>query len=162
MYTSRQYLSMVEKIKSRFPDFNFTTDIIVGFPGETEVDFKATCDVVSQVGFSHVHTFPYSIRTDTRAARMADQVSERIKTERSRIIRNIAEINKLQYRQSFVGQIQTVLTEKVRSKTARGYGQHYIPLEFAGENLKTNHFYKTLITGIEEGKEPILKGKVIL
>ena len=162
MYTSGQYLSMVENIKSRFPDFNFTTDIIVGFPGETEVDFKATCDVVSQVGFSHVHTFPYSIRTDTRAARMVDQISERIKTERSRVIRNIAEINKLQYRQSFVGQIQTVLTEKVRSKTARGYGQHYIPLEFAGENLKTNHFYKTLITGIEEGKEPILKGKLIL
>ena len=162
MYSSKEYLTIIEKIKARYPRFNFTTDVIVGFPGETEEDFDSTCHMVREVGFSHVHTFPYSIRTDTRAARMPDQIPERIKTQRSKIIRDLAEKNKLKYRQSFIGQIQTVLTEKISPKTAKGYGQHYIPLEISGKNILSNTFYKTLVTGIVDGSEPMLLGKVIL
>jgi threonylcarbamoyladenosine tRNA methylthiotransferase MtaB len=161
MYTTKKYLSMVEKIKALHPAFNFTTDIIVGFPGETEEDFNATCDVVRQVGFSHVHTFPYSVRDQTRAARMPGQTSERIKAQRGKIIRDIAESNKIKYRKSFIGLEQLVLTEKVSSKTARGYGQHYLPLEISDKNLLPNTYYKALVTGITDGKEPILIGNVI-
>jgi len=161
MYNSKDYLSIVEKIKNRYAYFNFTTDVIVGFPGETEEDFEATSHVIRQVGFSHIHTFPYSIRSDTRAARMPDQISERIKTQRAKIIRELAENNKLKYRQSFIGRHQTVLTEKVTQKMAKGYGQHYIPLEITGENLKANTFYKIVVTGIANNKERILEGRVI-
>lgn len=160
MYATREYLSMVEKIKTYHPDFNLTTDVIVGFPGENDEDFEATCRVIRQVGFSHVHTFPYSVRDHTRAARMSEQVSERIKSQRSQIIRNIAEENKRIYRQSFVGKEQMVLTEKVRSKLAKGYGQHYIPLEITGENLQPNTFYKVLVTGIKENKDLAMLGEI--
>lgn len=159
-YNTKEYLSIIERIKTRYAGFNFTTDVIVGFPGETDSEFEESCQLIRQVGFSHVHTFPYSIRSDTRAARMPDQIPERIKYERSGIIRDIALENKRKYRKSFVGQTQTVLTEKVRGKIAKGYGQHYIPLEISGENLIANKFYKTLITSIRDEKEPILTGKV--
>jgi threonylcarbamoyladenosine tRNA methylthiotransferase MtaB len=82
-YTVDEFKTMVHKIKKKIPDFNFTTDIMVGFPGETEEDFQETCKVSEQLGFSHVHTFKYSIRKGTRAERMPDQVHEKIKTERS-------------------------------------------------------------------------------
>jgi threonylcarbamoyladenosine tRNA methylthiotransferase MtaB len=160
-YNTKEYLSIVDKIKAQYSDFNFTTDIIVGFPGETDAEFEETCQIVRQVGFSHVHTFPYSVRSDTRAARMPDQISERIKNERSKIIRDIAEANKHNYRKSFVGQAQTVLTEKVRGKVARGYGQHYIPIEITGENIASNMFYKTIITNVLNEKEPILTGNIV-
>ena len=150
---------MVEKIKKHHSDFNFTTDVIVGFPGETEEDFDATCEMVHKVGFSHVHTFPYSVRYHTRAARMTDQVPERIKTQRSKVIREIAEENKRLYRQSFIGREQIVLTEKVRGKHATGYGQHYIPIEIMGNNLQANTFYKVRIIGIKENKELVLVGE---
>jgi len=92
---------------------------------------------------------------------MPDQISERIKTQRAKIIRELAENNKLKYRQSFIGRHQTVLTEKVTQKMAKGYGQHYIPLEITGENLKANTFYKIVVTGIANNKERILEGRVI-
>lgn len=161
MYSTSEYLSMVDKIKKLHPDFNFTTDVIVGFPGETEEDFESTCNMVRQVGFSHVHTFPYSVRDHTRAARMTDQVPERVKTQRSKTIRDIAENNKLMYRQAFIGREQIVLTEKVRGKHATGYGQHYIPLEITGNNLQTNTFYKIRVTGIKENKELVLMGQIM-
>ena len=73
-YTLPSYMEIVEQLRTRHPLFNFTTDIMVGFPGETEQDFEATCNVIREVGFSHVHTFKYSRREGTRAARMEEQV----------------------------------------------------------------------------------------
>src|SRR5690606_20379089 len=104
------------------------TDIIVGFPGETEEDFAATHRVVQEVGFSHVHTFKYSVRKETRAERLPGHLHEKIKSERSEIIRKIAEENKLKYRSTFVGKKQTVLIEKIQKGIAIGYGEHYIPV----------------------------------
>jgi len=141
MYTLTDYLKIVDSLRSRSPLFNFTTDIMVGFPGETEHDFEATCKVVGEVGFSHVHTFKYSLRNGTRAARMPDQVPEKIKNERSLVIRSLAEENKFRYRRQFIGQEQTVLVEQVSPDgLAKGYGQHYIPVEFDSERQGTNYF----------------------
>jgi threonylcarbamoyladenosine tRNA methylthiotransferase MtaB len=74
MYTLSGFREIVNKIRERHPDFNLTTDIIVGFPGETAEDFRATCDVVKEFSFSHIHTFKYSRRKGTRAERMPGQV----------------------------------------------------------------------------------------
>lgn len=161
MYNSKTYVEMVEKIKTHHPDFNFTTDVIVGFPGETDADFEATCSMIRQVGFSHVHTFPYSVRDHTRAARMSEQVPERVKAQRSQMIRDIAEENKRIYRQSFVGKEQVVLIEKVRGKHAKGYGQHYVPIEITGDDLQPNRFYKVLVTGVKESKELVLEATIL-
>ena len=130
-YTVDEFKNMVNKIRLKIPEFNFTTDIMVGFPGETIEDFQETCNVIKEIGFTHVHTFKYSVRKGTRAERMPEQVPEKIKTERSGIIRDIAENNKRKYRRAFIGKTQSVLVEKINSKgIASGYGEFYLPVKF--------------------------------
>jgi len=159
-YTMDEFISMVNKIKMEIPEFNFTTDIIVGFPGETEEDFEQTCQVVEEIGFSHIHTFKYSVRKGTRAERLPDHKPEKVKNERSAIIRDLAEKHKRIYRSSFIGKSQTVLVEKIDKRGyASGYGEHYIPIRFkADEKTYLKDFRKVKITGIEKKSDPSLIG----
>ena len=148
-YGVSSFLRIIDEFKSRFPLFNFTTDIMVGFPGEKEKDFDDTCDVIREVGFSHVHTFKYSVRQGTRAERMPGQVPEKVKQQRSLIVREIAAENKLKYRQLLIGKAQTVLVEKVnKNGMAKGYGQHYVPVEFKSQQPGKNYFHTTVIRNI--------------
>ena len=162
-YTVDEFTTMVKKMKSRMPDFNFTTDIIVGFPGETEEDFTETCQIAEDLGFSHIHTFKYSVRKGTRAERLPDHISEKVKNERGAIIRSISEKHKRIYRSSFIGKMQKVLVEKIDKKgCASGYGENYIPVKFKADNLTSeNNFMNVLITGIEKGLDPELLGTVV-
>ncbi|MFC2098853.1 tRNA (N(6)-L-threonylcarbamoyladenosine(37)-C(2))-methylthiotransferase MtaB [Bacteroidota bacterium] len=160
MYTLSEFRSIVEKIRNTHPDFNLSTDIIVGFPGETEEDFKATCDVVREMGFSHIHTFKYSKRKGTRADRMPGQVPEKLKNERSELIRLIGEENKRKYRSSLIGQTQKVLVEKVFDGKARGYGEHYVPIEFSSDTVSKNDIVPVRISGIKKGEDPDLTGVI--
>jgi threonylcarbamoyladenosine tRNA methylthiotransferase MtaB len=145
-YNVSGYMEIINQIKRRYPRFNFTTDIMVGFPGETEEDFNATCEVIREVGFSHTHTFKYSVRKGTRAERMDLQIPEKIKQQRSNVVRTIADENKQKYRNQFLGEYQTVLVEKV-SKTgvASGYGENYIPVEFKASQTGNNYFAGVVI-----------------
>ncbi|HJZ38742.1 MAG TPA: tRNA (N(6)-L-threonylcarbamoyladenosine(37)-C(2))-methylthiotransferase MtaB [Bacteroidales bacterium] len=160
VYTLATYGDIIEQIRNRYPLFNFTTDIMVGFPGETEEDFEDTCRVIRQVGFSHVHTFKYSLRQGTRAERMTGQVPELVKQQRSQIIREISSEIKQKYRQQFVGKQQTVLIEKVnKSGLAKGYGQHYVPVEFMPSQPGTNYFENVTIQDIATvTRDIVLKG----
>lgn len=89
-YTKESYLELVDKIRGAIPDISLTTDIIVGFPGETEEDFADTLDVVKRVGFDSAFTFIYSKRTGTPAATMEDQVDEAVASERfNRLLKEI-------------------------------------------------------------------------
>jgi len=159
MYTVNEFRQIVADIRKVRPDFNFTTDVIVGFPGETEEDFQETVDVVQEIGFSHIHTFKYSVREGTRAARMDGHIPNKVKTARSETIRQLTGNNKLKYRKSFIGKQQTVLAEKIDEEGfAHGYGEHYLPVKFTARRLKKNEFYQVTLSGIEEGEEPMLKG----
>jgi threonylcarbamoyladenosine tRNA methylthiotransferase MtaB len=157
-YTVGDFKAMTEKIRKQQPAFNFTTDIMVGFPGETETEFRETCRVAEEIGFSHIHTFKYSVREGTRAERMSGQVQEKIKTERSLIIRDLAESNKRKYRSSFIGKTQNVLVEKIDKRgIASGYGEHYIPVKLkADEKTCTRNFRMVKINGIEQKEDPAL------
>ena len=159
MYSVDGFRRIVERIREKTTDFNLTTDILVGFPGETEDDFRATCDVVREIGFSHIHTFKYSRREGTRADRMTDQVPEKIKSERSEIIRSLSEENKRKYRSSLIGKTQTVLVEKITGNTARGFGELYVPIEFEPAIPRKNELCQVRITGIAEGEDPVLFGE---
>jgi threonylcarbamoyladenosine tRNA methylthiotransferase MtaB len=161
MYTIKRFKDIVDKVRSVRPDFNITTDIIIGFPGESDQDFQASCEMIKDLNFGHVHTFKYSIRKGTRAERMTNQVDERIKTQRSEVLRSIAEDVKTEYRKSFLGKYQTVLVEKTDGMSAKGYGENYVPIEFTGEDLKRNHFYKVLIKDITKGEDPSLIGLTV-
>lgn len=91
-YTREDYLALVDKIKTAMPDISITTDLIVGFPGETEEDFEDTLSLVKEVGYSSVFTFQYSKRTGTPAATFEDQVPEEVMTERfNRLLETVKE-----------------------------------------------------------------------
>lgn len=160
MYTLAGYRDIVNRIRDMHPGFNLTTDIIVGFPGETDDDFRQTCDMVRNIGFSHIHTFKYSRRKGTRADRMDDQVPEKVKNARSEIIRFIAEENKLGYRSSLIGGNEKVLVEKISKGMARGYGEHYVPVSFRTEHARKNDILPVSITGIDGGEDPDLLGNL--
>ena len=148
-YSAAQFREMCQRIKAFRPDFNLTTDIIVGFPGETEETFQESCDFAREIGFSHIHTFKYSKRTGTKAATMPDQVPEVEKTRRSEIMRSISLENKLKYFNRMKGSTQRMLIERIDSRgIARGYGENYIPIQVAGNNLKRNSFIDVILKEI--------------
>jgi threonylcarbamoyladenosine tRNA methylthiotransferase MtaB len=158
MYTAKRFKEIVEKVRAIHPDFNITTDVIIGFPNEKEEDFIATCELSKELQFGHIHTFKYSIRKGTRAERMLDQVHEKTKSKRSEILRTLSEEMKIGYRESFIGKYQTVLVEKIEGNNGYGYGEHYVPVEISGEKLIKNQFYKVKIIGIQKGPDPTLIG----
>ena len=140
-YTVAQFRDMCQRIKAFRPDFNLTTDIIVGFPGETEQTFKESCDFAKEIGFSHIHTFKYSVRNGTKAAAMPDQVPESIKTERSEVMRQISLDNKTQYFKLMQGKSQRMLIERIDSKgVARGYGENYVPVILNTKGIEKNTY----------------------
>jgi threonylcarbamoyladenosine tRNA methylthiotransferase MtaB len=162
MYDVEQFRKTVNLFRSVYPDFNFTTDIIVGFPGETEEEFQETLDAVREFNFSHVHTFKYSVRKGTRAERLENHIPEKIKTERSAQIRILSEENKRGYYQSLIGKTQDVLVEKVTKTKASGYGDLYIPVEFQANDIKKNTIQTVKLTGLSgEGDKLVFVGERI-
>ncbi len=110
-YTKKQYLELVEKMKARIPNLRLSTDIIVGFPGETEEDFADTLDVVQKVNYEQVYMFIYSRRVGTPGDRMENQIPEEIKHERFDRLKALVEIQIEENNQQYIGTIQKVLVE---------------------------------------------------
>lgn len=137
-YTATQYESYVQEIRRRRARFNLTTDVIVGFPGETEQEFRETATLCERMEFGHIHTFPYSRRRGTRADRMDNQVPEVLKKERSEIIRCISVRSRRRFRESLIGTVQDVLVEQTeevgRMCRARGLSANYVPVRFTLPN----------------------------
>lgn len=161
MYTTGSFMDIVEKFRKEIPDFNFTTDVIVGFPGESEQDFAETVRVVKEARFSHVHTFRYSRRKGTRADLLEDQIDETIKAERSEIIRQISEENRLAYMRSMPGKKQRVLIEKINSEgVALGYGEHYLPVQFSNPAAIKNTFQDVILETVNPLDPPVLLARI--
>ena len=110
-YTSEKYLALVDSIRDRCPEMAITTDIIVGFPGETEADYLQTRQLVDQVGFDNAFVFKYSIRKDTPAAEMTDQVPEPVKEERNHDLLNVVNSWAKRRAEAFVGREIEILCE---------------------------------------------------
>ena len=112
-YTKEQYLELVDKLRAAVPDISLTTDIIVGFPGETEEDFQETLDVVRRVRYDSAFTFIYSKRTGTPAAAMEDQVPEDVVKDRfDRLLKEVQDIA-AQVVKRDEGTVQKVLVEEM-------------------------------------------------
>ena len=161
MYTAAEFSRLIKSIKLNYPTFNVTTDIIVGFPGETEEEFNETLEMMKELEFGHVHTFKYSLRRNTRAEKLPDHLPDKIKSQRSEKVRKLAEEHRLKYRRQFVGKQQAVLVEKVDGVWAFGHGENYIPIKVKTDKLKKNQIYKVSIVEIDtKGDEPILIARV--
>ena len=110
-YTKEQYLNLVEKMKNKIPNLTLSTDIIVGFPGETEEEFKDTLDVVEKVKFEQVYMFIYSRRIGTPGDKMENQVPEEIKHQRFNRLKALVESQIEENNQKYIGTTQKVLVE---------------------------------------------------
>ena len=120
-YTKEQYLELVDKIREAVPDISLTTDIIVGFPGETEEDFEETMDVVRKVGYDSAFTFIYSKRTGTPAAAMEEQVPEDV--IKQRFDRLLKEVQTIAARKA---EVYTGTTQKVLVETVNEQDEHLV------------------------------------
>ena len=152
-YTREKYLGLVEDIRAAVEGVELTTDIIVGFPGETEEDFEETLALVRQVGFSAAYTFMYSPRLGTRAAEMENQVPEEVKKDR--LLRlNACSAEQLKVgNQKYIGQEGTVLVEGCdrREKAPMAYGKltNFKMVYFPGDAGLIGSMHHVRITGIQ-------------
>ena len=110
-HDSSQYLDVISKLKEANPDLGFSSDFIVGFPGETDADFQATLDLVDKVKFIQAFSFKYSKRPGTPAALMPNQVEEKVKKERLQILQDKLFDYQTKFNQSSVGKVMSVLFE---------------------------------------------------
>ena len=139
-YTCKEYLAKIDKIKKVRPDINLTTDVIVGFPGETEEDFAETIEFCKKVGFSKIHVFPYSKRNGTKAATMPNQVPNEIKKDRARRLIKIDEDLQKEYYNKFKNKVVNVLIEEVKNGVSIGHTENFIKVEIP-EKLEENKNY---------------------
>ena len=115
-YNSTEYLSIIEKLRDVRPDIAFSSDIIVGFPGETDRSFENTLNLVEKVNYSQAYSFKYSRRPGTPGSIMQGQVSEDIKTERLLALQEILDIQQCEFNSAFIGKSMEVLIERRRRK----------------------------------------------
>ena len=140
-YTSEEYYEKCRILRKYFDDPALTTDVIVGFPGETEEDFQASFDFVDKVDFYETHIFKYSKREGTKAASMPDQVDEQVKAERSARLIALGEKKRKAYEERFIGKTVEVLVEEDAvidgKKVQTGHTKEYIKIALdAQENLR--------------------------
>ena len=152
-YTREQYLEIISKLRKTIPDIEFTTDIIVGFPGETDEQFQETLSLVEQVGFAAAFTFAYSPRVGTPAAKMADQISESVKKRR------LLELNALQAKKTvenntkYIGFEDVLLVEgfdERHDKTIlHGKFQNFKMVYFPGSKDLMNQYVRVRVLALQ-------------
>ena len=135
-YNPEQFISTINKIKETIPDVALTTDVIVGFPGETEEEFQETIDFIKRCGFHMLHVFPFSAREGTRAYDMKDQIDPQTKQARVKVLLNLSNQLWEEYTDRFIGKEVEVLVEKVKDGYAIGHTGNYIELKFPQNNVK--------------------------
>ena len=125
-YTTEQFAQLVADVRAAVPGVAVSTDIIVGFPGETEEDFAAGMDFVRQMGFARMHVFPYSARRGTPAARRTDQVPPPVRRERAARMQALAEEMAEAYHRSMLGAVAEVLFETCADGVTDGLTETYV------------------------------------
>lgn len=151
-YTRQIFFESVEKLSKATPDFTFTTDVIVGFPGETDADFEETLDVMRKVQFAKVHMFPYSPRERTRAAHYPNQVPQEVVQWRKNEVMRLAEEMSFALRERYVGRTMSVLTEHGDLTFLSGHTGNFLPVKIpASEGAANQLLTVTLTANTPEG-----------
>lgn len=145
-YTAQMFMESIDRLKSASKDFTFTTDIIVGFPGETESDFTDTLDLMEKVKFAKVHMFPYSKRDRTRAALYPNSVSQEVINDRKQKVLRMAEQISFDLRQGYVGRTMPVLLESVEGEFFSGHTENFLEVWVPKANLKSNEIVQVTLT----------------
>lgn len=143
-YDLKYYEDKINKIRMIRPDISITTDIIVGFPYETDELFNETLEFSRKMNFSKIHVFPYSIRLGTSAANMPNQVDESIKKERVKKLMDLSEIMEKEYYNKFVGKELDILVEECDNNVSIGHSSNYLMIRL-NEKLEVGQIYKRII-----------------
>ena len=147
-YTTKEFLERIEYIRKEIPGISISTDLIVGFPGETDEEFKKTCDFLKECQFSFLHIFPYSLRSGTKAASMEHQIDPKIKKNRAAICAEINEELYDKYKESYLDKEVTVLFEKNEDGYTFGHSSEYLPVLVKGEYPRST-FVKVKISELK-------------
>lgn len=140
-YTREEFINMVNNIKKLRPGISLSTDIIVGFPGETDEDFNDTLELSREVGFSKIHVFPYSDRNGTVASKMKNKVDGNIKKQRVHKLMELSnELERKYFEENLDSEVE-VLIEEYKDGYYYGFTSNYIPLKLSG-NYQINEIYK--------------------
>lgn len=143
-YDLKYYEEKIKKIRMIRPDISITTDIIVGFPYETDELFNETLEFSRKMNFSKIHVFPYSIRLGTSAANMPNQVDESIKKERVKKLMDLSETMEKEYYNKFVGKELDILVEECDNNVSIGHSSNYLMVTL-NETLEVGQIYKRII-----------------
>ena len=136
-YTIEEFENSVNLLRKKFPNVALTTDIIVGFPGETEEEFNKTYEFLKKIKFSKMHIFKYSPRQGTVAAKMKQQIDAKIKEKRSSILIKLSDENEIEFLERYVGRELDVLFEtKTQENYIEGHTTNYIKVKTKGNNLE--------------------------
>lgn len=144
-YTKEEFKKIIDKIRFIRPDISITTDVIVGFPMETECDFEECLDFVKEIGFSKVHVFPYSKRDGTKAARMSGHIDGNTKKERARRLLKLSYELEKKYYESQLGKTEYVLIEQIQNGYGYGHSTNYLYLKLVGD-YKENEIYEISVS----------------
>ncbi|MCD8835392.1 tRNA (N(6)-L-threonylcarbamoyladenosine(37)-C(2))-methylthiotransferase MtaB [Mammaliicoccus sciuri] len=159
-YTMAHFSERLQKLHKALPGLAVTSDVIVGFPGETEEEFQETYDFIVKHQFSELHVFPYSMRTGTPAARMTDQIDEEVKNERVHRLIELSNQLAKDYASKFDQTVLEVIPEEKGSTDGKlvGYADNYMKIEFEGDESLIGELVKVKV--ITPGY-PINKGKLV-
>ena len=143
-YTRQIFMNTVDRLRRADPDFTFTTDIIVGFPGETDLDFADTLNIMHEVKFAKVHMFPYSERPRTRAALMPNKIPQEVIKERKQEVLRVSEQVAFELRNQFIGRQMTVLTENLdkAGQEIGGHTDNFLTVRIPTYSLKSNELVR--------------------
>ena len=141
-YSAAEFSHFVETAREKMPDIHIGTDVIVGFPGETDADFEESLKFIENIKFANTHIFTYSRRPGTPAADMPEQISNTIKKERSRILRKKADISAIAFAESQIGKELEVIFEQARNGKITGWSGNYLGIVAAEGSFSTGKIVK--------------------
>lgn len=146
-YDTALYKEVVQKLRTAFPDCSITTDIMVGFVGETEEDFLQSMSFAEEIGFAKIHVFPYSIRKGTIAAMRSEQVVPHVKTDRAKRMTALSKQLEERFLASQIGTEHTVLIERPKSdEYSSGFTDSYIPIRIYNTSLSRHSLVRVRVT----------------
>ncbi|MCD7807856.1 MAG: tRNA (N(6)-L-threonylcarbamoyladenosine(37)-C(2))-methylthiotransferase MtaB [Erysipelotrichaceae bacterium] len=144
-YTTSEFAEKLKELKTKLPTLSVTTDVIVGFPGETDEDFEITYQWIKKMHFNQLHVFPYSPRTGTPAAKMKDQIDGHIKKERVKRLLDLSHELQYEFATSQIGKILEVLIEERHGDYMIGHASNYLKVKVKLDDDSVGHIYKVFI-----------------
>jgi threonylcarbamoyladenosine tRNA methylthiotransferase MtaB len=148
-YNTDYYKNKIEKIRNIKQDISITTDVIVGFPNETDEDFNDTYNYAKNISFSKIHVFPFSKRDGTKAALMKNQISDDKKKERVNRLLQLSKELEIKYMNEFVNKDLEVLIESCNNNVIEGHSTNYLHVRSSGNKNDINKILKIKINKVE-------------